>query len=108
MHKRHLDGEAVLEAYVMDVGQGDGLLVVTPEGHDIMVDGGNIWKNQNGGTGAADFVDWKFFRDYISEADRSDPGKSNIALDVMVASHNDLDHFGGLWDLIDQDEKNRS
>ncbi|MEL6486330.1 MAG: hypothetical protein AAFQ13_04190, partial [Pseudomonadota bacterium] len=108
VHRRHLDGEALLEVYVMDVGQGDGLLVVTPEGHNIMVDGGNIRKNQNGGTNAADFVDWKFFRDYTSEADRSDPDKSNIALDVMVASHNDLDHFGGLWDLIDQDEKNRS
>ena len=42
VNKRHLGGEPLLEVYVIDVGQGDGLLVVTPEGHNIMVDGGNI------------------------------------------------------------------
>lgn len=108
VHKRHLGGEALLEIYVIDVGQGDGLLVVTPEGHNIMVDGGNIRRNQNGGKNAADFVDWKFYKDYLSWGERDDPAKTKIELDAMVASHNDLDHFGGLWDLIDQDEKNRA
>lgn len=108
VNKRHLGGEPLLEVYVVDVGQGDGLLVVTPEGHNIMVDGGNIRAFQNGGTNAADFVDWKFFKDYTSFADRKNPEKSKIALDAMIATHNDIDHFGGLWDLIDQDDKNRA
>lgn len=108
VNKRHLGGEPLLEVYVIDVGQGDGLLVVTPEGHNIMVDGGNIRAFQNGGTNAADFVDWKFFKDYTSFSDQQNPEKSKIALDAMIATHNDIDHFGGLWDLIDQDEKNRT
>lgn len=108
IHKRHLGGEALLEVYVIDVGQGDGLLVVTPEGHNIMVDGGNIRSKQNGGTNAADFVDWKFFKDYTDFSDRGDDVKSRIALDAMIATHNDIDHFGGLSDLIDPDEKARA
>ncbi len=99
----HLGGEPLLEVYVIDVGQGDGLLVVTPEGHNLMVDGGNIRRNQNGGKNAADFVDWKFTRDYRSFADRV-AGPSTIKLDAMVASHCDLDHFGGLWDLLHLDD----
>lgn len=106
IHKRHLGEEALLEVYVVDVGQGDGLLVVTPEGHNIMVDGGNIRAFQNGGKNAADFVDWKFFYDYLSPDERDDQNKTVIALDAMVASHNDIDHFGGLWDLIDRDPRN--
>ncbi len=106
VNNRHLGGEPLLEVYVIDVGQGDGLLVVTPEGHHVMVDGGNIRKNQQGGKNAADFVDWKFARDYVSFEDRDDDDKTKIRLDAIIASHNDLDHFGGLWDLIDHDEKN--
>lgn len=101
----HLGGEPLLELYIIDVGQGDGLLLVTPEGHHVMVDGGNLRKVQNGGKNAADFVDWKFFDEYSLPADRAD-GVS-IHLDAMIASHCDQDHFGGLWDLIDRtDPKN--
>lgn len=105
VNNRHFGGEPLLEVYVIDVGQGDGLLIVTPEGHNIMVDGGNTRTLQNGGKNAADFVDWKFFKDYVSSTDRNDPGKTKIQLDAMIATHNDIDHFGGLLDLIAQDEK---
>lgn len=108
MNTDDLGGEALLEVYVIDVGQGDGLLVVTPEGHHLMVDGGNIRRNQNGGKNAADFVDWKFSRDYLSYDDRKNNApKPMIQLDAIIASHCDQDHFGGLLDLLDlEDEKN--
>lgn len=104
-----LGGEPLLELYVIDVGQGDGLLLVTPEGHHIMVDGGNIRRNQTSGKNATDFVDWKFSRDYLSFPDRFDPDNRVIQLDAVIASHCDQDHFGGLLDLLDlEDEKNRA
>lgn len=103
----HLGGDPLLELYVIDVGQGDGLLVVSPEGHHIMVDGGNRRFNQNGGKNAADFVDWKFFKDYLRKRQRSNTNKTIIKLDAMIASHNDVDHFGGLLDLLNfKDKKN--
>lgn len=90
-----LNGKALLELYFIDVGQGDGILVVTPERKHILVDGGYPRDKQNTGKSAADFVDWKFYADY---------GEDTIKLDAMMASHNDLDHYGGLDDLLDVDQ----
>ena len=94
-----LSDDALLEIYVIDVGQGDGILLVTPEGHNIMIDGGDIRSNQNGGRNAADFVDWKFYNDYQSASQRRNQSDTPIILDAMIISHCDQDHFGGLWDL---------
>ncbi len=86
-----LGDDRLLEVYFIDVGQGDSVLIVTPDGRHILVDGGYKRKAQNHGKSAADFVDWKFFKDY---------GRNRITLDCMVSSHCDADHYGGLWDLV--------
>lgn len=84
--------ESLLEVYFIDVGQGDGVLIRTPEDRHIMLDGGFDRTKQPTGKNAADFVDWKFAKDY---------GLNRIHLDAMIASHNDADHYGGLSDLLD-------
>lgn len=86
-----LTAAPLLEVYFIDVGQGDGVLVRTPDGRHMLIDGGLPRSNQLTGKNAADFVDWKFFEDY---------GDHAIRLDAMVASHSDYDHYGGLWDLV--------
>jgi glyoxylase-like metal-dependent hydrolase (beta-lactamase superfamily II) len=91
-----LNDESLLEVYFIDVGQGDGILIKTPSNEHIMVDGGYKRTAQQSGKNAADFVDWKFFRDY---------GMDTIELDAMISSHNDSDHYGGLWDLINPKEE---
>ena len=96
-----LGGEPLLELYVIDVGQGDGILVVTPEGHHLMIDGGYQRSRQQTGKSAADFVDWKFHKEYLTSDERGDPTKNQVRLDAMIASHADADHYGGLQDLID-------
>jgi beta-lactamase superfamily II metal-dependent hydrolase len=90
--KDDLGGSSLLEVYFIDVGQGDGVLIKTPDFKHIMIDGGHPRKSQMTGKSAADFVDWKFFEDY---------GLDGINLDAMIASHNDYDHYGGLADLLD-------
>jgi hypothetical protein len=85
----------LLEVYFIDVGQGDGILIRTPDGRHLMIDGGYKRAGQPTGKNAADFVDWKFAKDY---------GLSQIHLDAMLASHNDADHYGGLWDLLNVDQ----
>ena len=85
----------LLEVYVIDVGQGDGVLVRLPDGRHLLVDGGYTREKQPTGKSAADFVDWKFFKDY---------GLARIRLDAVVASHCDADHYGGLWDVLRTDE----
>ncbi|MEQ9562258.1 MAG: MBL fold metallo-hydrolase [Woeseiaceae bacterium] len=90
-----LGGESLLEVYFIDVGQGDGVLIRTPNNKHIMIDGGYKRSKQPTGKNAADFVDWKFAKDY---------GKTKIKLDAMIASHCDADHYGGLWDLLNPNE----
>ena len=87
----HLTSEALLEVYFVDVGQGDGVLVRTPDGRHMLIDGGLERTKQLTGKNAADFVDWKFFADY---------GDFRIRLDSLMASHSDNDHYGGLHDLV--------
>ena len=93
IHVDALDnGKPLLEVYVIDVGQGDGILIRTPDFRHILIDGGYPREKQNTRKSAGDFVDWKFFEDY---------GFDRIELDAMIASHNDEDHYGGLADLLD-------
>lgn len=102
IRSKHLGGKPLLELYVIDVGQGDGLLLVTPEGHHLLIDGGDLRSRQVTKKNAADFVDWKFYSDYLGSSDRKHPEKATIRLDAMIASHNDQDHFGGLFDLLNR------
>lgn len=87
-----LGGKSLLEFYFIDVGQGDGILIKTPDFRHVLIDGGYPRAQQPTGKSAADFVDWKFVKDY---------GSKTIELDAMIASHNDYDHYGGLDDLLD-------
>ena len=85
--------EALLELYFIDVGQGDGVLIVTPERKHVLIDGGYNRLKQPHGKSAADFVDWKFKVDYRQD---------EIKIDAMISSHCDADHYGGLRDLFDR------
>ena len=91
-----LGDESLLEFYFIDVGQGDGILIRTPDNKHILIDGGYARKSQPSNKNAADFVDWKFARDY---------GMDKIVLDAMISSHCDADHYGGLWDLLNVAEQ---
>ncbi len=93
--KSDLGGEPLLETYFIDVGQGDGMLIVTPDRRHLLMDGGWPRRFQPTNKNAADFVDWKFHKDY---------GMDQIELDAVLCSHNDQDHYGGLWDLFNPAE----
>jgi beta-lactamase superfamily II metal-dependent hydrolase len=91
----NLGSTPLLEIYFIDVGQGDGVLIRVPDGRHLLIDGGYTREKQPTGKSAADFVDWKFFKDY---------GLARIQLDAIIASHCDADHYGGLWDVLRTDE----
>jgi beta-lactamase superfamily II metal-dependent hydrolase len=82
----------LLEIYVIDVGQGDGVLMRTP--HDDawhMIDAGIRAAEQMTRKGAANFVRWKFIDDLQRE---------RITLKDMIVTHPDGDHYGGMIDLM--------
>jgi len=87
-----LGGTSLLELYLIDVGQGDGVLLKTPDFRHVVIDGGFPRAFQDTGRNAADFVDWKFARDY---------GRRVLEIDALVCSRCDADHYGALLDLLD-------
>jgi len=86
-----LDGVSLLEAYIIDVGQGDGVLVKTPDGKWHLIDAGVTNAAQMTRKGAANFLRWKFQDDLLEQT---------VALANVFVSHPDADHYGGLIDVF--------
>ena len=76
-------GDDRLHVYFFDVGQGDSALIVTPEGRQVLIDGG---RDSEGGVRALSKV--------MPFWDRS--------LDLVVMTHLDEDHAGGLPAVLDR------
>ena len=71
-----------LFVHVLDVGQGDAILVETPDGVQVLIDGGR----DSGVLRALGAV--------LPVHDRS--------IDMVVATHPDADHVGGLVDVLER------
>ena len=73
--------DGLLHVYVLDVGQGDAIFIVTPDGRQMLVDGG---PDAQSITTALDAL--------LPPGDRK--------LDVVAATHLDSDHVGGLLGVL--------
>ncbi len=89
-----LTDDGLLEFYVIDVGQGDSVLIRTPDDRWHLIDGGVSNERQMTGKGAANFIRWKFLRDLRRPA---------VELATITISHPDFDHYGGLLNLLSGD-----
>jgi competence protein ComEC len=74
-----------LHVAVLDVGQGDAILVTTPDGRQMLIDGGPSITDLN----------WRLGQE-MPFWDRT--------LELVVNTHPDLDHLGGLVSLLDRYE----
>ncbi len=74
------ESEDYLEIHFIDVRQGDSTLMITPSGYSILVDGGNNGRGHE-------------VANYIQ-------GLGIDEIDLMVATHPDADHIGGLDEII--------
>lgn len=83
----------LLEFYVIDVGQGDGILIRTPDDRWHLIDAGVANESQMTKKGAANFIRWKFNRDL----------KRPAVLATLTMSHPDYDHYGGILNLLSGD-----
>jgi competence protein ComEC len=73
-----------LQVSFIDVGQGDSTLIITPYQRTILIDGG---KRSEGDTVVQ----------YLKE-------KGVTSIDLVVSTHPDADHIGGLIDVLEQFE----
>lgn len=72
-----------LHVAFLDVGQGDAILVTTPDGRQMLIDGGP----------SATDLNWRLGQE-MPFWDRT--------LELVVNTHPDLDHLGGLVSLLDR------
>jgi beta-lactamase superfamily II metal-dependent hydrolase len=86
-----LTDEGLLEFYVIDVGQGDAVLMRTPDDAWHLIDAGVANEKQMTKKGATNFIRWKFLDDL---------GKDAVSLKNVIVSHPDFDHYGGMLDLL--------
>jgi competence protein ComEC len=73
-----------IEVAFINVRQGDSILIRDSGGFDVLIDGGNTW--------AGDEV-----LAYLRQVGVDD-------IDVMVATHPHIDHYGGLIDVLEADD----
>ncbi|HVE67824.1 MAG TPA: MBL fold metallo-hydrolase [Solirubrobacteraceae bacterium] len=76
-------GSRVLKVDFVDVQQGDGTLIETPEGRLLTVDGG----------------DNQLFARYLAARYPGTTAEAPLGIDAMVVSHGDADHFAGLEEM---------
>jgi beta-lactamase superfamily II metal-dependent hydrolase len=74
----------VLEIMFVDIGQGDGCLLVTPDDKHVLIDAG-------GGDNMHRFLRWRYGR-----------FKKDFAFEAVVISHSDLDHYGGFGAILSE------
>jgi beta-lactamase superfamily II metal-dependent hydrolase len=84
-----LQRDRLLEVNFVDVGQGDGCFIVTPDDDRILIDAGK-------GDNMFWFLRWRFNL-------RADPDRK-IHFDHAVISHSDEDHYAGFQPLLDSEQ----
>lgn len=90
MRKKDYQDNKVLEVYFVDVAQGDGCLVITPDDKFHLIDAGE-------GRNMAAFLSWKFNFPKFDGA---------ITFENTIISHADQDHYKGFLNLVKEPKVN--
>ncbi|MDD5598236.1 MAG: MBL fold metallo-hydrolase, partial [Victivallaceae bacterium] len=88
---RPLDKNQVLKVNFVDVQQGDGAVIESPDGKIILVDGG----------------DNQMFARYLAARFRGTSKDKPKKIDCILVSHGDADHFAGLTEIY-KSERNKN
>ncbi|UJS21986.1 MAG: MBL fold metallo-hydrolase [Candidatus Brocadia sp.] len=74
--------ERLLEIVFVDIGQGDGALVITPDDRKYIIDAGE-------GDNMYRFLRWRFGK-----------FRQPVIFDAAIISHSDSDHYGGFEEIF--------
>lgn len=79
----------IFKASMVDVQQGDGMVIETPSGKIILIDGG----------------DNKLFARHLAARFRARGSTVDnpLVVDAMIITHGDADHFSGLNDIVESE-----
>ena len=85
MHEDDIQEERLLEVVFVDVGQGDGCLLITPQDEAFVIDAGQIDNMYR-------FLRWRFGK-----------FKKPFSFKAGIMSHPDQDHYGGFDEFFDDE-----
>lgn len=99
LRMEEIQKERALEVNFVDIGQGDGCHIVTPDDEIMLVDAGE-------GDNMARFLSWRYnlrSRNVkrAPDFDPSRPAKDPMVIKYVVMSHPDEDHYGGFEEVFD-------
>ena len=100
MRLDHFDSERALEVNFVDIGQGDGCHIVTPDDKIMLIDAGESDNMHR-------FLSWRYNLrgQNVRRAPNFDPALPEDMphpIDYVVISHPDQDHYGGFRYLFDE------
>jgi len=81
--------EPILHFSMIDVQQGDGMIVQTPKGRKLFIDGG----------------DNKLFARFCAARYPGTTADNPLEVDAMVITHGDADHYDGLRVMMDSEKE---
>jgi beta-lactamase superfamily II metal-dependent hydrolase len=87
IHKSHIQEDRLLEVNFVDVGQGDGCFIVTPDDRYILIDAGmedHMYR----------FLRWRF-RHF----------QHPVTFDAAIITHPDKDHYYGFRKFFDREDE---
>ncbi|WP_172249682.1 ComEC/Rec2 family competence protein [Saccharibacillus deserti] len=85
---------------MLDVGQGDAILVTTPTGKNLLVDGGGTVTFERPGEAWRRRLDpYEVGRDVVVPLLKK---RGIHRLDAVILTHGDRDHYGGLLAVLDE------
>ena len=97
----------MLEVNFVDIGQGDGCHVVTPDDEILLIDAGEgVGFDGKGGDNMLRFLSWRYnLRNRkvagVDDVEENDPeAVPPMKVDYAVISHPDLDHYYGFFNLF--------
>ncbi|MDG5490627.1 ComEC/Rec2 family competence protein [Psychroserpens sp. SPM9] len=97
----------MLEINFVDIGQGDGCHLVTPDDEIILIDAGEgIGFDGTGGDNMSRFLNWRYNLRYRKVAgvddvtDATTGVKKPKEIDYAIISHPDLDHYYGFHNIF--------
>ncbi|MTI88789.1 MAG: hypothetical protein FH748_12550 [Balneolaceae bacterium] len=103
-----LTDQQMLEVNFVDIGQGDGCHIVTPDDEIILIDAG-VGKGFGGdeGDNMSRFINWRYNlrKRRVAGVDGVGPNdpdaKKPVDIDYAIISHPDLDHYYGFYSLFE-------
>ena len=97
----------LLEINFVDIGQGDGCHIVTPDDEIILIDAGEgVGFDGSGGDNMARFINWRYnLRNReVAGVDGVTPNTPGVEpplkIDYSIISHPDLDHYFGFHNIF--------